>query len=202
MQEQEITLRQRILRIFYPLLLLFGKLRQKMIRGKIAEPSLSFHSLSVQLNNGQLLSFEQLKGKKVLLVNTASDCGYTHQYAQLQELYNQSRGSLEIIGFPANDFKEQEKGSDEDIAKFCQVNYGISFPLAKKSSVVPGPDQHPVFDWLTHSNKNGWNDKAPEWNFSKYLIDENGRLLYYFPPAVAPTDAPVKLAVGTLASPL
>ena len=126
-----------------------------------------------------------------MIVNTASNCGYTNQYAELQKLYEHSREDLTIIAFPANDFKEQEKGSNEEIAQFCKINYGVSFPLAKKSSVVKGANQNKVFEWLTHKELNGWNDKQPSWNFSKYLIDEEGNLTHYFDPAVSPLSEQV-----------
>jgi len=128
------------------------------------------------------------KVKKVLIVNTASDCGYTAQYAELQSLYTQFGDRLIILGFPCNQFKEQEKGSDQDIASFCQVNYGVTFPLFQKSDVKKGLNQHPVYQWLTDSAKNGWNTQEPVWNFSKYLLDEEGRLTHYIDPSVSPLD--------------
>lgn len=126
-----------------------------------------------------------------MIVNTASNCGYTNQYAELQKLSERFNEDLIVIAFPANDFKEQEKGTDEEIAQFCQVNYGISFPLAKKSKVVKGNGQNKVFQWLTHKELNGWNDKEPSWNFSKYLIDEDGNLSHYFDPAISPLSEQV-----------
>jgi glutathione peroxidase len=194
-----MTIRQQLLKKIYPL---FMWLQQKSNSGKPVEnkamtrPAVSFHSLSVTLNNGRDLLFSMLQGKKVLLVNTASDCGYTHQYAGLQTLYEQAQGKLAIIGFPANDFKEQERGSDEEISQFCQVNYGVSFPIAKKAVVVAGPAQHPVYQWLTHPQQNGWNSKAPSWNFAKYLINEDGILTHYFGPAVSPVGDVMKKALG------
>jgi glutathione peroxidase len=149
----------------------------------------------VPLNNGKTLPLQELKGKKLLLVNTASDCGYTPQYSELQQLQERFRDTLQVIGFPANDFKEQEKGSDAAIAQFCHVNFGVTFPLAKKSSVVKGPHQHPVYRWLTEREQNGWNDKAPGWNFSKYLVDEQGLLTHYFDPSVAPLGTEIIQAV-------
>ena len=131
----------------------------------------------------------------ILLMNTASDCGYTNQYEDLQKLYEENKDSLVIIGFPANNFKEQEKGTDEEIAEFCKLNYGVSFPLAKKRSVIAGPDQHPIFQWLTDKNKNGWTSKKPSWNFSKYLVNENGILVNYFDPSISPTSSEVKDAI-------
>lgn len=160
------------------------------------QPPVPFHSLSVVLNNGQELSFEKLRGKKVLLVNTASDCGYTPQYAELQKLYEHSKDDLEILAFPANDFKEQEKGDDSEIASFCSLNYGVRFPLAKKSVVKKDVAQHPVFQWLTSRAKNGWNDQPPSWNFAKYLVNEEGVLTHYFEPAVSPLSNDVVQAVN------
>ena len=143
-----MTLRQKLLKIVYPLVLRFRKLKSAEIKFVNREnniPALSFYYLQAQLNNGSYLNFDMYKGKKVLLVNTASNCGYTNQYAELQKLYENQKGKLEIIGFPANDFKEQEKGSDEEIARFCQVNFGVTFPLVKKSTVIKSADQHPDF---------------------------------------------------------
>lgn len=148
-------------------------------------PQQPFHALSITLNNGQPFSFAQLAGKKVLLVNTASDCGYTGQYAPLQQLYKEYGDRLVVIGFPSNDFKEQEKGSDAEIAQFCQVNYGVTFPLATKQPVT-GADQQTVYQWLTDAAQNGWNTQPPSWNFAKYLVDEAGRLIAYFDPGVDP----------------
>jgi glutathione peroxidase len=101
-------------------------------------------------------------------------------------LYARAKGEIIIVGFPANDFKAQEKGSNEQIASFCKKNYGVEFPIAAKSSVVKGKEQHPVFAWLSDPAKNGWNKEAPAWNFSKYIIDEQGRLIGYFDPGVSP----------------
>lgn len=154
-----------------------------------------FYSLTATLNNGNKLSFDKLKNKKVLIVNTASNCGYTNQYSELQELYERNKESLIIIGFPSNDFKEQEKGSDEEIATFCQINFGVSFPLAKKSVVIKKTQQNEVFEWLTHKELNGWNEQQPSWNFSKYLISQSGALTHYFDPAVSPLSVDVTKAI-------
>jgi len=159
------------------------------------KPLTPFHTLFTTLNNGSQLDFEKLKDKKVLIVNTASNCGYTNQYSELQKLYENCRGKLMIIGFPSNDFKEQEKGNDEEIAEFCQVNFGVSFPLAKKSVVIKSSEQNSVFKWLTRKELNGWNDQQPSWNFTKYLINENGLLTHYFDPAVSPISSDVINAI-------
>lgn len=195
-----MTVRQRILKIVYPFLIHLTRLMKKNTR--VAEnrggvlPVESIYELSVQLNNGAVLSLGSLRGKKILLVNTASDCGYTAQYADLQKLYQHAREDLAIIGFPANDFKEQEKGSDEEIAQFCSRNYGVSFPLAKKTTVIRNEDQHPVFQWLTNKELNGWNNQQPVWNFSKYLINEEGVLTHYFDPSVLPVSEEMLRAIN------
>lgn len=182
--------KQKLLKFLYPLIMRFSKSTagkgKTLFNEKKIKPKASFYDLTATQNDGQELSFSQFKNKKVLLVNTASNCGYTGQFSELQQLHKKSKDNLVIIGFPANDFKEQEKGSDEEIAQFCQVNFGVSFPLSKKSRVLKGDGQHTVYQWLTQSNKNGWNDHDPDWNFSKYLIDENGTLTHYFGSAISP----------------
>jgi glutathione peroxidase len=193
-----MTIRQKLMKLFYPLLVWP---QQKSARKKIlvnrqgVVPAVLFHALSVTLNNGQQMPFEVLRGKKVLLVNTASNCGYTAQYAELQKLYEHTKDHLAIIAFPTNDFKAQEKGTDEDIAAFCSVNFGVQFPLARKVVVAKTEEQHPVYQWLTNREMNGWNEKSPSWNFAKYLVNEEGVLTHYFEPAVSPVDAAVIKAV-------
>jgi glutathione peroxidase len=169
--------------------------KEKNLAKSGIHPVTPLYNIEIALNSGQVLSLQSLQGKKLLVVNTASDCGYTDQYKELQQLQEQFKDKLVVIGFPANDFKEQEKGTDEAIAQFCQVNYGVTFPLAKKSSVVPSSKQHPVFLWLSNSKMNGWNNKAPEWNFSKYLVNEKGMLTHYFHPGTSPLSAEVINAV-------
>ncbi|WP_400191495.1 glutathione peroxidase [Hymenobacter sp. B81] len=188
------SFRQKLLKKLYPAIM---RLTKSSDRGKVLESPqpaaapVPFYQLGGQLNNGQELSFEQLKGKQVLLVNTASNCGYTGQYAELQQLSEQFADELVILGFPANDFAEQEKADDKTIEQFCQVNFGVSFPLMKKSVVVKQPQQHPVYQWLSDARRNGWNEQAPDWNFAKYLISEDGRLTHYFGPAVSPLSETV-----------
>lgn len=190
-----MTIRQLMLRAFYPVLMALqkGKLRTKPASVKQA-PS-SFYNLSAVLNNGDTLQFETLRGKKVLIVNTASNCGYTPQYTELQKLFDQHGEQLTILGFPANDFKKQEQGDDVAIAAFCQKNFGVSFPLMQKSVVVTGVNQNTVFHWLTDPTQNGWNTKAPVWNFSKYLINESGMLTHYFEPSVSPSGKEISDAI-------
>ena len=163
-----MTTRQKFLKAVYPMWMWFaGKkdINTKNLSDQKSTPSISFYSLKDTAIDGTAFDFEKLKGKKVMLVNTASDCGYTGQYDDLQKLSELYKDKLVVIGFPANDFKEQEKGSDEEIAKFCRKNFGVSFPLMKKSSVIKGPSQNKIFEWLTDSTKNGWNNEQPSWNF-------------------------------------
>ena len=150
--------------------------------------NMGFYNFTVKTIEGEDFSFEELKGKKVLIVNTASECGYTPQYKQLQELYDQFGGDdFTIIGFPANNFGGQEPGSDVQIAQFCQKNYGVTFPMMSKIS-VKGKDQHPVYQWLTQKSQNGVADAQPKWNFHKYLIDEDGNWVKSLPSGVSPLD--------------
>lgn len=193
-----MTYRQKVLKAVYPAWMWVTKLMGKnseALANPDKLPAVDFYSLKDTLNNGTVFDFSLLKGKKVLLVNTASDCGYTSQYDDLQKLYEQYKDSLMILGFPANDFKEQEKGSDADIAQFCKLNYGVTFPLMKKSVVIKGGNQSPVFKWLSNAAQNGWNDKQPTWNFSKYLVNEKGMLVNYFDPSVSPLAPEVVSAI-------
>ncbi|WP_460611610.1 glutathione peroxidase [Hymenobacter seoulensis] len=168
----------------------------KVLENKKKTPApVPFYTLGSTLNSGQDLSFDDLKGKKVLLVNTASNCGFTNQYEELQQLSEQYADKLVVLGFPANDFAEQEKDNDSTIQQFCQVNFGVSFPLMKKSVVVKQPNQNPVYQWLSNPQQNGWNEQAPDWNFSKYLISENGQLTHYFGPAVSPLSEEVTTSI-------
>ncbi len=185
------SIRQSILRSFYPILRNLtksGTNGQIIINQNNTSPNVSFHDLKVSLSNGQTLDFSAFMGKKILLVNTASDCGYTGQYAELQSLHKTMGDKLLIVAFPSNDFMQEEKADDNAIASFCQLNYGVTFPLAKKSVVLKNTNQHPVFKWLTNSNENGWLNHAPDWNFSKYLIDQNGLLTHYFGSSISPLD--------------
>lgn len=194
-KKKDMTLRQSILKVVYPLLMMKQKLSGSsdavIANTSKANPAKSFYDLTAKKVNGETFSFNAVKGKKVLLVNTASNCGYTPQYDELQELYKSNGGKLVIIAFPANDFKEQEQSNDKEIEQFCKINFGVTFPLMQKSSVVKSEQQNEVFKWLTDKNLNGWNTKAPEWNFSKYLIDENGVLTNYFSPNISPLSKSV-----------
>lgn len=147
-----------------------------------------FHDFIVSDINGDEFRFSALKGKKVLIVNTASKCGFTPQYKELQELYEQFGGEhFEIIGFPANNFLRQEPGTDSQIKEFCTLEYSVTFPMMSKIS-VKGSDMHPLYRWLTRKELNGVFDSNVTWNFQKFLIDESGRLIQVFSPKVSPLD--------------
>jgi len=132
--------------------------------------------------------FSTLKGKKVMIVNTASKCGLTPQYKDLQSLYDTyKKENFMIVGFPANNFAKQEPGTNAEIAEFCELNYGVNFPMMAKIS-VKGEDMHPMYQFLTQKSKNGFEDSEVSWNFQKYLIDEKGHLIKVIPPKTLPTD--------------
>ncbi|MFN2458575.1 MAG: glutathione peroxidase [Chitinophagaceae bacterium] len=191
-----MTFRQKILKLVYPLLMK-SRSKHALIKVNLNQfhPVKSFYNLTITCANSQIIDTETLRGKKILIVNTASNCGYTAQYKELQQLHEQLKHQLTIIGFPSNDFKQQEKLGDVHIAAFCQTYYGVTFPLAQKSVVVKSEKQHEVFRWLTNANINGWNDRPPVWNFCKYLINETGELTHVFGPAVSPmSDAFLKTA--------
>jgi glutathione peroxidase len=148
----------------------------------------TFHDFTVQSINGSNLELSSLKGKKVLVVNTASECGLTPQYAQLQELYTLYGGDgFEIIGFPSNDFAGQEPGSEQEIASFCQKNYGVTFPMMSKVK-VKGDGIHPLYAWLTSKELNGVEDHEVKWNFHKFMIAADGTLIGDVSPQVSPLD--------------
>ncbi len=148
----------------------------------------NFHDFTVEDIDGKTFEFSKLKGKKVLVVNVASKCGYTPQYEDLQKLYETYGGDkFEIIGFPANNFLKQEPGTNDEIKTFCSTNYGVTFPIMSKIS-VKGDDMHPVYKWLTSKDLNLVENSEVSWNFQKYLIDENGKLIAVFSPKTNPLD--------------
>lgn len=154
----------------------------------IAFSQKSFYDFKVKDIEGGDFNLSSLKGKKVLVVNTASKCGLTPQYKQLQTLFETYGGDkFTIIGFPANNFMKQEPGTDNEIAEFCEKNYGVTFQMMSKIS-VKGDDVHPLYQWLTQKNQNGVLDSEVKWNFQKYLIDENGKLVDMVEPKVKPDD--------------
>lgn len=147
----------------------------------------SVHEFSVLDIEGNEVALSDFAGKKLLIVNVASECGFTSQYEDLQSIHEQMEGRLVVLGFPANDFGGQEPGTNEEIKAFCQSKFQVTFPMFSKISVV-GKDQHPLYSWLSTKVKNGWNDEAPKWNFTKYLIDEEGQLMAYYPSSTNPIE--------------
>ena len=146
----------------------------------------TLHDFKVKDIYGDEFDLSQLKGKKVMVVNTASKCGLTPQFESLEKLYRTySSENFVIIGFPANNFMNQEPGTNEEIITFCEENYGVTFPMMSKIS-VKGDDMHPLYQWLTQKEKNGVSDSEVAWNFQKYLIDEEGNLVKYFSPRQDP----------------
>jgi len=156
----------------------------------------SFYDFSLKsLDGKETIDFSKYKGKKVVVLNTASECGYTPQYADWQAFYKEHGDKIVVLGVPANNFGGQEPGSNKEIATFCQKNYGVTFQMLEKVSVV-GSDQHPLYKWLSKKDLNGWNDKEPTWNFCKYVINEKGEVSHFFASGVKPNSPEFKKAVG------
>lgn len=167
----------------YTLIILLITISLTAFSQQNAKSIYSFKSITL---DGDTFDFAQLKGKKILIVNTASKCGYTPQYEQLQKLYAMyGPDKFVIIGFPANNFLRQEPGVDGEIREFCTKNYGVTFPMMSKIS-VKGKDIDPIYDWLTHQSENGVMDAEIEWNFQKFMIDENGKLVGKVLPKESP----------------
>jgi glutathione peroxidase len=149
--------------------------------------SANFYNFKLKAIDGTMIDFAKYKGKKVLIVNTASECGYTPQYKQLQQLHLNYGNKVVVLGFPCNDFGGQEPGTATNIQAFCQKNYGVTFQIFDKIA-VKGESVSPLYQWLTNKTQNGWNEQAPTWNFCKYLINEKGELTNFFASAVSPMD--------------
>jgi len=198
MKKKDMSYRQSILKSIYPMIMWSthsnGK-KQSLENKNGATPAMSFYDLTMIAIDGTPFNFSNLKGKKIMIVNTASDCGYTGQYEALEKLQQQYKEQLVVIGFPANDFKEQEKSDNQNIAAFCKKNYGVSFPLMEKSIVIKKNHQNLVHKWLSDMSLNGWCNQEPAWNFCKYLINEQGILVNYFPMTIDPLDPSVIAAI-------
>lgn len=161
----------------------------------VPAPAKSLYDFTVKSIDGKPVALSTYKGKKIVILNTASKCGFTPQYADWEKFYKAHGDKIVVLGFPANNFMSQEPGSDEEVASFCQKNYGVTFPMFSKVDVV-GQGQSPLYKWLTTKSLNGWNDKAPTWNFCKYVVDEQGRLTNFFASDVKPDNEEFKKAVG------
>jgi|TARA_B110000196_G_scaffold144562_1_gene125108 glutathione peroxidase len=147
----------------------------------------SFYDLTINSIDGELINFNTFKGKKILIVNVASNCGFTSQYKALEDLSQQYKDSLVILGVPCNQFGGQEPKNEVEIIEFCKSNYGVTFLMSEKVH-VKGKNQHPLYSWLTNKKKNGSSSSSVKWNFQKYLIDNNGKLINYFYSTTSPTS--------------
>ncbi len=150
----------------------------------------SIYDFKVTALNGDTIDFADFRGKKILIVNTASKCGFTPQYEGLEQLYQKYKDRLVVIGFPCNNFLSQEPGSNEKIKEFCTKNYGVSFPMAAKIS-VKGKNIAPIYKWLCNKSENGVMDAKISWNFNKFLLDENGKIIAWFPSKVTPMSVEI-----------
>jgi glutathione peroxidase len=198
MKKTGMSYRQSILKTMYPVIMWTSKAagkKQTLINKDNANPVVSFYSLKMKDINGNEISFDYLRGKKVLIVNKASDCGFKGQYEALEQISQQFKSELVVIGFPSNDFKEQEKNDNQNIASFCKKNYGVTFLLMEKSIVIKKNHQNEVHKWLSDMTINGWCHQEPAWNFCKYLINEQGVLTHYFPMTVDPLATEVIAAI-------
>lgn len=156
----------------------------------LATDAKTVHDFVVKDINGKDVNLSQFKGKKMLIVNVASECGYTPQYSDLEKLHELYGNKIAVLGFPANNFGGQEPGTNSDIATFCKKNYGVQFMMFSKVS-VKGDDQAPLFKYLSNKSENGVTDQAPSWNFCKYLIDENGKIIKFFKSGTNPLSSEI-----------
>ena len=198
MKKSGMSYRQSVLKTLYPAIMWTSKSsgkKQIQINKNNAAAIVSFYTLTAKDISGNEFNFSTLKGKKVLIVNTASDCGFTAQYEALEKLSHQFGDKLVIIGFPSNDFKEQETKDNADIVNFCKKNYGVNFPLMEKSIVIKKNHQNEVHKWLSDMTINGWCHQEPAWNFCKYLVNEEGVLTHYFPMTVDPLSSDMITAI-------
>ena len=150
----------------------------------------SLYDIKINGLNGQPMTFSDYKEKHILFVNVASKCGFTPQYKALQKLYDTYNNELIIIGVPCNQFGKQEPGTAEDIESFCEINYGVTFPITEKIN-VKGANQHPLYTWLTQKQQNGVSNSRVKWNFQKYLVNTEGRLIDYFYSITSPTSTKI-----------
>lgn len=177
-------------RIFIVLFIISGCARFSEVKQQteaVKKPKESFYNLSATNMQGEEVRFDSFKGKNILIVNTASKCGFTSQFEDLQKFHTQYKDSVIVLGFPSNDFANQDPGSNKEIVEFCKKNYGVSFTMFEKISVT-GEEQHPIYHWLSDSTQNGWYQGAPTWNFCKYLVNAQGELVGYYGSSIKPFD--------------
>ena len=183
-----MTRKQKLLQRLYPISMWLKKSKKSVLTNtKGTRAFVSLIHYREKLNTGETLWWKDYEGKKyILFVNTASDCGYTAQYKELQQLADTFKDELLVVAFPSNDFGEQEKGTDKEIAQFCTINYGVTFPIVQKSIVKNTVGQNETFCWLSVEEYNGWLNGSPTWNFCKYLINKEGELTHFFDTSVSP----------------
>jgi glutathione peroxidase len=179
----------RIALFALPILTFFVMFSNKQLKNTMQDSKNLYHIQLTSLT-GELINLSTFKGKKILIVNTASECGFTGQYEELQELYDTYQEHLVVIGVPCNQFGRQEPGNAKDIQSFCKVNYGVTFLMTEKLD-VKGNKQHPLYAWLTQKELNGVKSSSVKWNFQKYLIDENGQLIDYFYSMTKPKSSKI-----------
>jgi glutathione peroxidase len=151
----------------------------------------SIYDLSFVALTGETIKMSSFKGKKIVIVNVASRCGFTPQYAELEKIQQKYKDKIQIIGFPCNQFGMQEPGNSNEIKEFCSSNYGVTFPISEKVK-VKGSEKSPIYEWLTNKKLNGWNETTPSWNFCKYIVSEEGDLLAFFSSKVLPEDQEIE----------
>ena len=151
----------------------------------------SIYDIDVKDINGDAINLGTFKGKKIMIVNVASRCGYTSQYKDLQSLYKNNQDKLEILAIPCNDYGSQESGSNSEIKQFCETNFGVTFTMGDKQNIKSSPIS-PLYKWLSSPELNGWNSDLPSWNFCKYIIDENGNLTHFLKSNVNPSGSEIQ----------
>lgn len=172
----------------------FDKIRHFVNCSSDAIPSVSVHHFSLSTLEGKKMSFKQFNGKKILIVNVASECGLTPQYEKLQQLYINNADRLVVVGVPCNDFAAQEPGTPQQIREFCNTRFGVTFPMTEKVNILAEP-VHPLYLFLTIKSQNGVADSRVEWNFQKYLLDQKGVLTHVFKPDTAPDSPEISKAI-------
>ena len=174
---------------------ILGDKKEVKIAEDTADLKGSFYDFTANSLDGKRISFKDYTGKKIVVINVASKCGYTPQYEDWQEFHKKYGEKVIVLGFPANNFLSQESGTNGEIATFCQKNYGVTFQMFEKLDVI-GDAQHPLYKWLSTKDLNGWNDQAPTWNFCKYIINEKGKLTHFFASKITPESKEFKQAIG------
>ncbi len=174
---------------------IFGKKNTIAMINTSQENKGSLYDFTVNDLQGNPVKLSDYRGKYVVLVNVASKCGFTPQYADWQKFHEKYGDKVTVLGFPANNFMSQEPGSSEEIAEFCQKNYGVTFKMFSKVE-VKGADKAPLYKWLSEKSLNGWNDKEPTWNFCKYVVDTKGNLTHFFESKITPDNEEFRKSVG------